>query len=121
MAYDMDFRRAVAAAHAETGSSAEVAGTFGCGESWVRRLTQLGRERGTLEPRSTARHDDQRTYDDRDEAAIPKLIERTPDLTLAEVAAAIGKPAHSGTVSRTLARMKLPRKKVDARRRAGPP
>ena len=111
MPYQMDCRRAVAAAHDESGSSAGVAEQFGCSESWVRRLMQHLRARGSPEPRSTARHDDQRTYDDRDERAIRKLIGRTPDLTLAEVAAAIGKPAHTGTVSRTLARMKLPRKK----------
>src|SRR5437868_240090 len=70
------------------------------------------RQRGTLEPPlTTARHDDQRTYDDADERAIRALIERKPDATLVEVAEAIGKPAHPATVSRTLARLKLPRKK----------
>ena len=54
---------------------------------------------------------DQRAYNDKDEAAIRKLIKQKPDATLAEVAAAIGKPACPGTVCRTLSRMKLPRKK----------
>ena len=74
-------------------------------------MTQLLRETDSLEPRSTARTDDQRTYDDRDEAKIRKLIKREPDATLAEVAEAIGKPASLGTVSRTLKRLNLPRKK----------
>ena len=74
-------------------------------------MTQLLRETDSLEPRSTARTDDQRTYDDRDEAKIRKLIKRKPDATLAEVAEAIGKPASLGTVSRTLKRLNLPRKK----------
>ena len=117
MAYSMDFRERVARAHAESGSSAEVAETFGCSESWVRRLTQRFRETGSLAPRSTARTDDQRAYDDADEAAIRRLIERRPDATLAEVAAAIGKPACAGTVCRTLQRLDLPRKKS---RRAPP-
>lgn len=88
-----------------------MAETHNCSESWVRRLTQRQRETGSLAPKSTARTDDQRAYDDKDEAAIRKLIKRKPDATLAEVAAAIGKPACPGTVCRTLARLKLPRKK----------
>lgn len=111
MAYEMDFRRSVARAYDESGSSAEVAEQFGCSESWVRRLIQHRRERGTLEPRRSARHDDQRSYDDADEQAIRELIKHKPDATLAEVAEAIGKPAHPGTVSRTLKRLNLPRKK----------
>lgn len=111
MAYSMDLRRLVLQAHAESGSSAEVAEQFKCSESWVRRLTQRARERGTLEPLTTARHDDQRAYDDADELAIRELIRNKPDATLAEVIEAIGKPAHPGTVSRTLKRMNLPRKK----------
>ena len=111
MAYSMDFRRSVARAYDESGSSIEVAEQFSCSESWVRRLIQNRRERGTLEPLTTARHDDQRSYDDADERAIRELIKGKPDATLAEVAEAIGKPAHPGTVSRTLTRLNLPRKK----------
>jgi len=111
MAYSMDFRIAVARAYDECGSSAEVAEQFGCSESWVRRLIQHQRERGTLEPRSSARHDDQRTYDAADERKIRALIKSKPDATLAEVAEALGKSAHPCTVSRTLTRLNLPRKK----------
>jgi transposase len=111
MAYSMDLRERVARAHAESGSSAEVADTFGCSESWVRRVTQRLRETGTVAARSTARSDDQRAFDDEDEAKIRALIKRTPDATLAEVAEAVGKPACPGTVSRTLKRLDLPRKK----------
>ena len=111
MAYSMDFRHAVARAYDECESSIEVAEQFGCSASWVRRLIQHGRERGTLEPRSTARRDDQRTYDDADEARIRELIKAKPDATLLEVAEALAKPAHIGTVSRTLDRLGLPRKK----------
>jgi len=111
MAYTMDFRQAVAQMYDECDSSIEVAEQFCCSASWVRRLIQQRRERGTLEPLSTARHDNQRSYDDADELAIRALIKGKPDATLAEVAEAIGKPAHQGTVSRTLARLNLPRKK----------
>ena len=111
MAYSMDLRERVARAHAECGSSAEVAETFGCSEAWVRRVTQRLRQTGTVAPRSTARTGDQRAYDDEDEAKIRALIRERPDATLAEVAEAVGKPASLGTVSRTLKRLKLPRKK----------
>jgi transposase len=74
-------------------------------------MTQRLRDTGSLEPKSTARTDDQRAYDDKDEAKIRQLIQRQPDATLAEVAEAIGKPASPATVSRTLKRLKLPRKK----------
>jgi transposase len=121
MPYSMDFRIAVAGAYDACGSSAEVAEQFNCSESWVRRLMQHRRERGTLAPLRSARHDDQRTYDDADEKKIRELIRNKPDATLAEVAEALGKPAHPATVSRTLARLNLPRKKVHARRRAGSP
>jgi transposase len=107
----MDLRRRVAQSHEESGSSAEVADQYHCSASWVRRLSQTLRERGTLEPLSSARRDDQRAYNDADELAIRELIRRKPDATLAEVIEAIGKPVHPGTVSRTLKRMNLPRKK----------
>jgi transposase len=111
MPYSMDFRRAVARAFDECDSSIEVAEQFNCSQSWVRRLIQHRRERGTLQPRSTARHDDQHSFDDADEQAIRELIQRKPDATLAEVAEALGKKVHVSTVSRTLERLGLPRKK----------
>lgn len=111
MAYSMDYRHAVARAYDDCGSSMEVAEQFGCSASWVRRLIQHRRERGTLQPRSSARKGEQRTYDDADEATICALIKARPDATLAEVAEALGKPAHASTVSRTLSRLNLPRKK----------
>ncbi len=111
MAYSMDFRRSVARSYDESGSSIEVAEQHHCSESWVRKLIQQRRERGTLEPLTTARHDDQRSYNDDDERKIRELIKNKPDATLAEVIEAIGKPAHPGTVSRTLTRLNLPRKK----------
>jgi transposase len=107
----MDFRMSVARSHQECGSSRDVAEQYHCSESWVRRLMQVLRERGTLEPLSTARLVDQRTYGAADEKMIRKLIKDKPDVTLAEVVEAIGKPIHPGNVSRALARMNLPRKK----------
>jgi transposase len=74
-------------------------------------MTQQMRETGGVAAKSSARMDDQRAYNDKDEAVIRKLIKKKPDATLAEVAAAIGKPACTGTVCRTLQRLNLPRKK----------
>jgi transposase len=110
MTYSMDFRIAVAAAYDGGDSSTEVAEQFGCCKAWVRRLIQRRRELGTIEPLQPKRPD-QRTYDDADEAKIRELIREKPDATLAEVAEAIGKPAHVCTVSRALDRLGLPRKK----------
>ena len=110
MAYSMDFREAVARAYDECGSSAEVAEQFGCCASWVRRLIQRRRAGGTLAP-VARRPPDRRGYGDADELRIRELIRAKPDATLAEVVAAVGKPAHPCTASRTLARLGLPRKK----------
>jgi transposase len=109
--YSMDFRRLAVERHEACGSSAEVAEEMGCSEAWVRRQSQHLRERGTIEPGSRARKDDQRAYDDADEEKIRALIADKPDATLAEVIAAIGKPASPASASRTLKRLGLGRKK----------
>jgi transposase len=93
--------------------TAEVCEMMGCCPAWARRLKQRRRERGTLEPRKPKRPD-QRTYDEADEQKIRQLIQQKPDATLAEVVAALGKPAHLCTASRTLERLGLPRKKSPA-------
>lgn len=111
MPYSMDFRLLALRRHEECGSSKEVAEELGCSESWVRRLVQHLRERGTIEPRSTARHSSPRACDSADDAKILELITRKPDATLVEVVEAIGKPVHVSTASRTLDRLGLPRKK----------
>ena len=109
--YSMDFRQLAFRRHQECGSSPEVAHEMGCSPAWVRRQSQHHRQRGTIEPRSRARHDDQRAYDDRDERKIRELIAAKPDATLAEVIEAMGKPVSHATASRTLKRLGLPRKK----------
>ena len=120
MACSMDLRVRVVAAHAECGSSAQVAEAFEVSESWVRRMSQLAREAGgDLSPKPPGRKVDQRAYDDADGLAIRALIAAQPDATLAEVAAAIGKPACAGTVCRTLQRLDLPRKKSRRARPSG--
>ena len=104
MAYSMGHRQAVAWAYDECGSSAGVAEDFGCSASRARRLTRHGRGRGTLEPTSTAHHAGLRTYDDADGRAIRERTRVRADATPAEVAAALGEPAGTTAVSRTLER-----------------
>ncbi len=114
--YSTDFRERVAALYDQGYETAEVCDVMGCCPSWARRLMQRRRERGSLRP-ITPDRPDQRTYGDADERTIRGLIAATPDATLAEVVAALGKPAHACTASRTPGRLGLPRKKS----RRGPP
>ena len=117
-AYSMDFRQRVAALYEQGYETSEVVEAMGCSASWARRLKQRLRETGTLEPITPTRPD-QRTYGDEDEQKIRELIAAKPDATLAEVADAIGKPASQSTVSRTLDRLELPRKKSPRTRPSG--
>jgi transposase len=111
MAYAMEFRRAVAKAYDECGSSLEVAEQMGCSESWVRRLIQRRRETGgSLDPRP-AKLPDNNKLDGRDLEKLEKLIADTPDMTLGELAAALGGKASVPTVWRATRRLNLPLKK----------
>ena len=111
MAYPMEFRVLVAAAYDECGSSIEVAELFGCSESWVRRLIQRrGASGGSLEP-LTPRRPDTRKLDDDDLARLRELIARQPDMTLGELAEALGHKASVPTVWRATQTLGLPLKK----------
>ena len=109
-AYSMDLRERVAAARDEGMSTSEVAETFGCCESWVRRLMQRQRELNTLAPTSRVLPD-QRKLKDKDQKKLRKFIADRPDATLAEIAAFLGNKASASAVSRTLKKMGLSRKK----------
>jgi transposase len=110
MAYAMEFRRAVAKAYDECGSSIEVAEQFECSASWVRRLIQRRRENGSLQPRP---HyvPDQSKLDERDLALLAELIARQPDMTLAELAEALSNKVSVPTVHRATRKLGLPLKK----------
>ena len=110
MAYSMEFRRAVAKAYDECGSSIDVAEQMGCSESWVRRLIQRRRENGSLEPRP-ARLPDNNKLDGRDLEKLRKLIADTPDMTLGELAHELGGKASVPTVWRATRKLGLPLKK----------
>ena len=110
MAYAMEFRRAVAKAYDESGSSIEAAEQTGCSESCARRLIQRRRETGSLEPRPHYLPDNNK-LDEQDLSQLAQLIERTPDMTLAELAAALEKKVSVSTVWRATRKLGLPLKK----------
>jgi len=101
----MDYLMSVVRTYERCGSSAEV---HGCSESWVRRLLQQGREHGSYEPGSKVRKTSSRICTAEDGLRIRQFIAEKPDATLVEVAAALAKPIHPSTVSRTLTRLNLP-------------
>ena len=110
MAYPMEFRVLVAAAYDECGSSIEVAEEYGCSESWVRRLVQRRRESGSLRP-LTPKRPDTHKLDEADLEQLRTLIASKPDMTLAELAEALGNKASVPTVWRATQALNLPLKK----------
>jgi transposase len=114
MTYPMEFRRAVAAAYDDCGSSIEVAEQFNCSASWVRRLIQRRRDTGSLEPRPIKLPNNNKLNGD-DLEELRKMIDRTPDMTLEELAAAldenVGRKVSVPTVWRATQTLKLPLKK----------
>lgn len=110
MTYPIEFRIAVAAAYDDCGSSIEVAELFGCSQSWVRRLIQRRQANGSLEP-LTPKRPDTRKLDDGDLAKLGKLIADKPDMTLGELAEALGHKASVPTIWRATQALNLPLKK----------
>jgi transposase len=109
--YSMDFRRAVAKAYEECGSSIEVAEQFDCSESWVRRLMQRRRESGgSLDPRPRKLPNNNK-LDEQDLDRLAELIAQTPDMTLAELAEALEKKVSVPTVWRATQALGLVLKK----------
>lgn len=110
MAYAIEYRRAVAKAHEEWGSSEQVAEQFGCSESWVCKLTQTQRETGSLEAHKQTMPDRQKFLAE-DDIQLRKLIAATPDMTLGELAEALTKKVSVSTVWCATKRLKLSLKK----------
>lgn len=110
MAYSMEFRRAVAKAYDECGSSIEVAEQFGCSESWVRRLIRRRHLTGSLAPRP-AKLPDNNKFSQQDLDQLQALIRETPDMTLGELAAALDTKVSVSTIWRATQALGLPLKK----------
>lgn len=109
-AYSMDLRERVAAEREDGMTTSEAAEAFDCCPAWVRRLMQRQRETGTLAP-IQRKAPDQRKLNDDDRHQIREFLAKKPDATLAELAEHLGNKVSQSTVSRTLAKMDLPRKK----------
>ena len=118
MTYAMEFRKAVARAYDECGSSIEVAEQFNCSEAWVRRLIQRRRETGSLAPRPIQVPDNNK-LNDADLEQLRTLIQQTPDMTLAELAEVLRHKVSVPTVWRATKALGLALKKVRLCRRAG--
>jgi transposase len=110
MAYPKEFRRAVASAYEACGSSTLVAEQFHCSASWVRRLLQRKRERGSLDP-LPPNPPDNRKLKEPELQQLAKLIADRPDMTLGELAQALDKKVSVPTVHRATVKLKLSFKK----------
>jgi transposase len=108
--YSMEFRIAAAKAYDECGSSIEAAEQLGCSASWVRRLIQRRKLTDSLEP-LPQQHPDTRKLREAELEQLRQLIEAKPDMTLAELAQALGGTASVPTVWRATQKLKLTLKK----------
>ena len=103
MAYSMDFREKVIGACDRGFQTKEVAETFGVARSWVRRLKQWRRERGSIAPRPCG--GSQRKLGPSDEALIHAHFAMHPDTTIAELKAALTTDVKEVTVWRAARRL----------------
>jgi transposase len=117
MAYPMELRRAVVAAHQKLGSSRDVAEMLGCSESWVRRVVQQLRETGAMQVQAPYRPDN-RKLNDQDLQKLRELIDHTPDMTLGELAAALRHKVSVPTIWRATQALGLTLKKKRCTRRS---
>jgi transposase len=121
-ALSVDLRVRVVAAVADDLSCREVAARFGVSGSSAIRWRALERETGSVAPKALGGH----RRSARIEARAPLIlgpIERTPDITLAEMKAEqaeAGVSAGVGTLWRFFERRRIALKKVGARGGAGP-
>lgn len=110
-AYSMDLReRVVAAVDQNKGTREEIARWFGVSPSWIRRLLQRRRERGSIAalPRGGGRKP---ALDADGERRLQALVDRNPDATLEELCERIDRAISTSAMSRALQRLALPLKK----------
>lgn len=87
MAYSSDLRQRVIASCDEGMQTKQVAALFGVAPSWVRRLKQWRRERGSIEPRPCGGSESK--LGPADEAVIHAHFAQQPDTTIAQLHAAL--------------------------------
>ena len=108
--YSMEFRIAVAKAYDQCGSSLEVAEQFNCSASWVRRLIQRRELTDSLSP-LPHKHPDTRKLREIELEQLRQLIADKPDMTLGELARAMGNIASVPTIFRATRKLGLSLKK----------
>jgi transposase len=94
--YSMDLRERVARAWDASGDAEDVAETFGVSRAWVHRLIQRRRETGSLAPRPQTKFRSRVLAGQ--EQRLAALITAQPDLTLAELRAALQTTAALSTL-----------------------
>lgn len=115
MAYSSDFRQRVLAACDRGTPTKEVAEMFEVASSWVRRLTQWRRERGSTAPRPCGGSEPKLGSEAK--AAIRAHFLAHPDTTLAELKTALGAEVREVTVWRAARRLEYRFKKSRRMRR----
>lgn len=124
-AYSLDLReRVVAAVEAGEMSRQRVAKVFGVSYYWIKKLFRQKRERGSIAPLPHG-GGQKPLLDESRRKRLRRELERHPDATLEElcgkVPGAEGRPVSVPTMSRTLRKLGLTRKKEGAfGHRAGP-
>lgn len=103
MAYSSDFRERVMAACDRGRPTKEVAELFEVAPSWVRRMKQWRRERGSTAPRPCGGSEPK--LGPAAEATIHAHFRAHPDTTIAELKAALGTEVSEVTVWRTARRL----------------
>jgi transposase len=114
-AYSIDLRERIAAACDEgTETRAEIAERFGVSTSFIRKLLQRRRTRGTIAPKPRA-GGGRPSLDERDLQRVRQLVEQKPDATLTELCQRLrdggGSHVRIWTMCRALQALALPRKK----------
>jgi putative transposase len=107
--YGLELRQRVIDASLLGGTNCDVAARFSVSLFFVKSMKKLHRESGNVE-RRPSRAGRPRKLADR-EAEIRELIEAQPDLTLAQLRAALNTDAAISTIADELARLKLTFKK----------
>ncbi|MEC4722737.1 transposase [Noviherbaspirillum sp. CPCC 100848] len=113
--YSLDLRQKILQAHERgMGSQREIAEFFGVSLSFVEKLLQRARHTGDATAKKQGRSPSTR-LDDTAQAHVRLLVERQPDITLAELADHVdqltGVRVRPATLCRLLQRLRMPLKK----------
>ena len=114
MAHSSDFRQRVIASCDEGMQTKQAATLFNVAPSWVRRLKQWRRERGSIEPRPCG--GSKPKLGPADAAAIHAHFAAYPDTTITELHGALNTDVSEITVWRKARALGYRFKKVDPRR-----